>query len=68
MTKVNFHPVHLTQFYRQGLGHGPGELPVTEKVASQTLTLPMYPELGKEEIDYIGEQLDDFFAKGGSRE
>lgn len=65
MTKVNFHPVHLTQFYREKFGHEAGELPITEKVSNQVLTLPMYPTLTKEEIDYIGEQIKDFFAKGG---
>ncbi|GAF84381.1 unnamed protein product, partial [marine sediment metagenome] len=65
MTKVNFHPVHLTQFYREKFGHKAGELPVTEKVSNQELTLPMYPTLAKDESDYIGEQIRDFFAKGG---
>ncbi len=65
MTKVDFHPVHLTRFYRERFGHKAGELPVTEKVSNQVLTLPMYPTLAKEEIDYIAEQIRDFFAKGG---
>jgi len=67
MTKVNFHPLHLTQFYREKLGHEAGELPITEKVSSQELTLPMYPTLAKKEIDYIGRQVKDFFTKGGGR-
>jgi perosamine synthetase len=66
MTKVNFHPVHLTQFYQEKLGHKAGELPMTERVSNQEVTLPMYPTLTEEEIDYIGEQIKDFFAKGGS--
>ena len=65
MTKVNFHPVHLTQFYREKLGHKTGELPITETLSNQVLTLPMYPALTEEEIDYIGEQIEDFFAKSG---
>jgi len=65
MTKVNFHPVHLTQFYREKFGHKAGELPVTETVSNQALTLPMYPTLTEAEIDYIAERIKDFFAKGG---
>jgi len=64
MTKVNFSPVHLTQFYREKFGYKQGELPVTEKISDQVLTLPMYPTLGKEEIDYICRKVKDFFAKG----
>ena len=65
MTKVNFHPVHLTQFYREKFGHKARELPVTETVSNQALTLPMYPTLTEAEIDYIAERIKDFFAKGG---
>jgi perosamine synthetase len=64
MTKVYFYPVHLTQFYRQEFGYREGYLPVTEKVASEVLTLPMYPTLTKEEIDYIAQSIKDFFVKG----
>jgi len=60
-TKVFFHPVHLTSFYRQKLGHKKGELPVTEEVSTQVLTLPMCPDLTKEEMDYIAEKISDFF-------
>lgn len=37
-------PVHLLPAYAD-LGHGPGSFPVTEKAASEVLSLPMYPEL-----------------------
>ena len=63
MTKVNFHPVHLTQFYREKLGHRAGELPVTEKVSGQEVTLPMYPTLTEEDIEYIAQEIADFFKK-----
>ena len=60
MSKVYFDPVHLTQFYREQLGHKEGELPETEKISKQVLSLPMYPELKREEIDYIVTQIADF--------
>ena len=62
MAKVYFHPVHLTQFYRREFGHREGDLPLTEKIASEVLTLPMYPALTKKEMDYMAQQLRDFFA------
>jgi perosamine synthetase len=62
MAKVYFYPVHLTQFYRKEFGYREGHLPVTEKVASEVLTLPMYPTLTKKEMDYIGEQISNFFT------
>ncbi|MGQ0559109.1 MAG: DegT/DnrJ/EryC1/StrS family aminotransferase [Sphingosinicella sp.] len=45
-------PVHLQQAYR-GLGHGRGDFPVTERIADQQLSLPIYPELSDEEVERI---------------
>lgn len=59
-TKVYFYPVHLTQFYKNEFGYK-GESPVTEEMADKALTLPMYPALTKEEIDYITEAVKYFF-------
>lgn len=62
-TQVYFAPVHLTLFYRQKFGYKGGELPITERVSKEVLTLPMYPTLAKEEIDYILSQITDFMQK-----
>jgi perosamine synthetase len=62
MTKVYFSPVHLTHFYRKELRYKT-KLPVTEEVSSQVLTLPMYPALAKEEMDYIIEEIKNFFDR-----
>jgi perosamine synthetase len=62
MSKVYFHPVHLTQFYRRNFGFKDGDLPVTEKIASEVLTLPMFPTLTESEMDYMVEQIEVFFA------
>jgi perosamine synthetase len=59
MTKVYFSPVHLTHFYKNELGYT-CKLPVTEEISSQVLTLPMYPALTKEEIDFIAERIKNF--------
>ena len=51
-TKVYFEPVHLRKYYQQ-LGSKSGDLPKTEAVSKQVLTIPAYPTLTKEEMDYI---------------
>jgi perosamine synthetase len=61
-SRVNFYPVHLTKFYRDKYGNKEGELPVTEMISKQVLTLPLYPTLTKEEIDYIVSQISAFFS------
>ena len=37
-------PLHMQQAYRH-LGYRNGELPVTERVSAEILSLPMYPQL-----------------------
>ncbi|ODS41268.1 MAG: aminotransferase DegT [Candidatus Altiarchaeales archaeon WOR_SM1_79] len=61
MSKVYFEPVHLTTFYKKVLGYD-CNLPVTEKISREVLTLPMYPTLTKNEIDYITDTIIEFFS------
>jgi perosamine synthetase len=65
MTKVYFPPVHLSDFYRNTLKYN-CELPITEKIAKQTLSLPMYPTLKKEEIEFIVSEIKNFFNQRAS--
>jgi perosamine synthetase len=62
-TKMYFYPVHLTHFYKNELKYR-CKLPVTEEIAEQVLTLPMYPSLTMKEIDYIVDKTKTFFSKG----
>jgi dTDP-4-amino-4,6-dideoxygalactose transaminase len=41
--------LHLQEVYRN-LGYKPGDFPESEKAHAQVLSLPMYPELGEEQI------------------
>lgn len=62
MTKVYFHPVHLTGFYKAMFGFKGGELPVTEEVSSEVLSLPIYPALTREDTEYIISKIGAFFS------
>jgi len=59
--KVYFDPVHLTSFYKKTFGYKKGDLPIAEKMSNQVLTLPMYPTLTKEEMDYMVREIKTFF-------
>ena len=59
-TKVYFSPVHLTGFYRKRCGFRGGELPVTEELSKQVLTLPMYASLTTDEMNFIVDHVKDF--------
>lgn len=55
-------PLHLQEAY-QHLEYQQGAFPVAEKSAEQLLSLPMFPELKKEQIEYIAEQTINFINK-----
>lgn len=56
-------PLHLTKAY-ESLGYpGKGALPVSEALAKEILSLPMYAELSDEQIHYLIEALQDFAAR-----
>lgn len=52
-------PIHLQQAYSH-LGLAKGSFPVTESYVQKILSLPMFPELEKEEIDFIVDSITDF--------
>ena len=62
-SKVYFYPIHLTDFYKNKFGTKSGILPVTEKIADQVLTLPIYPNMTIEEKNLLIESIDMFFEK-----
>jgi dTDP-4-amino-4,6-dideoxygalactose transaminase len=59
-TAVHFPlPVHLQPAYAD-LGSAAGSLPVTEKIAGEILSLPMYPELSEAQVEFITQCIVNF--------
>jgi perosamine synthetase len=48
-----FSPLHLQPVYQERFGYGPGDFPVTERVASGTLAIPFSTRLTDDEIEYV---------------
>jgi dTDP-4-amino-4,6-dideoxygalactose transaminase len=61
MTKIYFEPIHLTTFYREKFNYQEGDLAKTETISKKVLTLPLYPTLTYQEIDYIIEKIKDCY-------
>ena len=61
MTKVYFEPVHLKTYYKKNFNYKKGNLPKTEDIAKRVLTLPLYPTLTNNEMDYITNVIIDYF-------
>jgi dTDP-4-amino-4,6-dideoxygalactose transaminase len=52
-------PLHLQKAYANN-GYKKGDFPVTESVASRLLSLPMFAELTREQIEYVADCVQQF--------
>ncbi len=50
--------LHLQEVYKSP-GHGLGDFPVAEKLQNEVLSLPMYPELEKKEMEEVVTQIKE---------
>ena len=55
-------PVHLQPAYA-GLGYGPGALPVSEALARETLSLPLYPEMADGDVARVIDAVNTIAAE-----
>jgi dTDP-4-amino-4,6-dideoxygalactose transaminase len=55
-------PLHLQQSFR-GLGHKPGDLPVSEAAARDALALPIFPELRDDELQRVVDAIAEFYSR-----
>jgi dTDP-4-amino-4,6-dideoxygalactose transaminase len=56
-------PPHLSQAFR-GLADGRGSFPVTESLADELLSLPLYPGIRPEQLEAVSDAVHAFFADG----
>jgi len=50
---VHFIPLHLQPFYQGRFGYKAGDFPIAERIYREVVSLPIYPELKLEDVDYI---------------
>lgn len=61
-TGVHYRPIHRFALY-QHLDYRAGSLPQTERIGESIVTLPLYPGLTQNHIQYIVETINTFFSK-----
>ena len=62
-TSVHFIPVHLMTAYRNRYGYGEGSFPNTEKHFNRIISLPLYPTMTDEEVQYVIDAVADIIEK-----
>jgi dTDP-4-amino-4,6-dideoxygalactose transaminase len=50
---VNYRAIHLLKYYREHFGYREGDYPFAEKIGAGTISLPLYPSLKDDEVDYV---------------
>jgi len=52
-------PLHLLPCFAD-LGHSEGDFPVAERIARETVSLPIYPQIRDEQLAHVVEQVNRF--------
>jgi perosamine synthetase len=58
-TSVHFIPLHLHPYYQSAYGYRHGDLPRAEDAYSRCFSLPIYPDLSREERDRVVHAVED---------
>jgi len=58
-TSVHFIPLHLHPYYQRVWGYRGGEFPVAEDYFDRCISLPIYPGMTNEDVQYVIEALRD---------
>jgi dTDP-4-amino-4,6-dideoxygalactose transaminase len=59
---VHFRPIHLMSYYRERFGYKEGDFPVAERIGASTISLPLYPRLTDEEVEYVIKAVKEVLA------
>ena len=61
--QVHYVPVHLHTYYRNAFGCGEGDYPYTERFSAGEISLPIYPDITSEDIDYVIDRLGQILRR-----
>lgn len=56
---VHYRPAHVMTYYKNKYGYKKGDFPIAEYIGDTTISLPLYPLLLEEEVEYVCNTLKD---------
>jgi dTDP-4-amino-4,6-dideoxygalactose transaminase len=60
---VHFIPLHLMPLYQKEWGYQAGDFPQAEAVFKSEITLPLYPDLAEDEVEFIIDRVIDIVSQ-----
>ena len=60
LSKIYFDPIHEYSIFKN-LGYEGIDLPNTDKISSEVLSLPIYPHMTQDELNYVITSIKEFF-------
>ncbi len=58
--QVHYIPVHLLPYYRDNFGFKEGDFPIAENFYSREVSVPMFPSITDEELEYVIDKMKKF--------
>jgi len=65
--RAYFAPIHLQPFYVREFGYGPGDFPVTERVARSTLALPFFTTMTEAQVAEVCDAVAQVLGMGAQQ-
>lgn len=62
-TSVHFVPVHMHSFYNENYPIKAGTLPITEKAFEGIISLPLYPSMKIDDVEYVAKAVREIAGK-----
>jgi dTDP-4-amino-4,6-dideoxygalactose transaminase len=62
-TSVHWMPLHMHPYYRQTLGCQPSDCPRAASIYAQLVSLPLYPEMTDDEVEYVCSTLKETLVR-----
>lgn len=62
-TQVHFIPLHMQPFYKKRYSLKNSDFPVATQLAKTMVSLPFYPQLKKDDIEYVCNQIKDLVER-----
>lgn len=59
-TSIHYPPVHRFTNFRSSCGGGLCPLPITDEIGAREVTLPLYPDIGSEQIEMIAGEISEW--------